>query len=81
MHVAQNAPVAKVIESAPFYVVDIGISRTFSIVTVDITVKAGVSNLFDDFQDDLQSGPDRDSDYVYGPRLPRTYYVGLGLDF
>ena len=24
---------------------------------------------------------DRDSDYVYGPRLPRTYYVGLGLDF
>lgn len=42
---------------------------------VDITF--GIKNLTDARQRDLGIGVNRDSDYVYGPRLPRTFFVRL----
>ncbi|MFL0412970.1 TonB-dependent receptor [uncultured Sphingomonas sp.] len=42
---------------------------------VDITV--GIKNLTDVRQRDLEVGANRDSDYVYGPRLPRTFFVRI----
>ena len=44
-----------------------------------ITVSAGVKNIFDSFQDDFDTGPTRDSDYIYGPALPRSLFIGLKL--
>ncbi|WP_111683094.1 TonB-dependent receptor [Winogradskyella tangerina] len=44
-----------------------------------ITFNAGVKNLFNSFQDDFQVGPTRDSDYVYGPALPRTFFLGIKI--
>lgn len=41
------------------------------------TISFGVKNIFDSFQDDFDIGPGRDSDYVYGPIAPRTFFVGL----
>ena len=48
--------------------------RSFS-----LQLNAGVQNLFNSFQNDFDSGPDRDSGYMYGPTLPRTLFVGLEL--
>ncbi|MEM9056853.1 MAG: TonB-dependent receptor, partial [Pseudomonadota bacterium] len=45
---------------------------------LDVTI--GVRNLLDDFQSDLEVGAGRDSDYVYGPRLPRTAFVSFQLE-
>lgn len=42
-----------------------------------VTVSGGVTNLFNSFQDDFDVGPTRDSDYVYGPDAPRTFFLGL----
>ncbi len=42
-----------------------------------ITLTGGVKNIFDSYQDDFDSGPTRDSDYVYGPALPRTFFIGI----
>ncbi|MFS4417302.1 TonB-dependent receptor [Maribacter sp. 2307ULW6-5] len=42
-----------------------------------ITFSGGVKNLFNSFQDDFDVGPTRDSDYVYGPIAPRTFFFGL----
>lgn len=42
--------------------------------------KLGVKNLFDAFQQDLPIGEDRDASYIYGPILPRTYYLSIKLD-
>jgi len=42
-----------------------------------VTVSGGVTNLFNSFQDDFDIGPTRDSDYVYGPDAPRTFFLGL----
>jgi outer membrane receptor for ferrienterochelin and colicins len=40
-------------------------------------VMIGARNVTNAYQDDLDRGPNRDSDYVYGPRFPRSVYVGL----
>ncbi len=42
---------------------------------------AGVQNLFDAYQKDFDRGADRDSGYVYGPSLPRSWFVGVKLSF
>ncbi|WP_421751446.1 TonB-dependent receptor [Croceimicrobium sp.] len=44
-------------------------------------LKLGVKNLTNAFQSDLPQGPERDATYIYGPILPRTYYLSISLDF
>jgi outer membrane receptor for ferrienterochelin and colicins len=41
------------------------------------TFSLGVKNLFNAYQDDFDIGPTRDSDYIYGPNAPRTFFIGL----
>jgi len=69
-------------ESPWFFAVDIGLGRTWTPTgRMRLTASAGVRNLFNTFQDDLDAGPFRDPAYVYGPRFPRTPYLGLKLEF
>ena len=42
-----------------------------------ITFSGGVKNIFNSYQDDFQVGASRDSDYIYGPNAPRTFFIGL----
>ncbi len=44
-----------------------------------ITFSGGVKNIFDSYQDDFDIGPLRDSDYIYGPGSPRTFFIGIKL--
>lgn len=44
-----------------------------------LEVFGGVKNIFDAYQDDFDSGKNRDSNYVYGPGSPRTVFVGLRI--
>lgn len=44
---------------------------------ISMQLDAGVKNIFDSYQSDLDFGPSKDSVYIYGPSLPRTYFVGL----
>lgn len=46
---------------------------------VDIDVTAGVSNIFNSYQRDFDSGPRRDSGYIYGPSLPRSLTAGISI--
>ena len=41
------------------------------------TISLGVKNMFNNYQNDFDTGPTRDSDYVYGPNAPRTFFIGL----
>lgn len=45
--------------------------------TFHLELSAGVQNIFNNYQDDFDSGPLRDSDFIYGPNRPRTFFVGL----
>ena len=60
-----------------FFELDLNISREIELGGRVLDVTLGVKNLTDEYQQDLDQGPDRDSTYVYGPRLPRSYTVGL----
>ena len=42
-------------------------------------ISTGIQNVFNQRQKDYDFGPNRDSDYVYGPALPRTYFIGLKI--
>ena len=53
---------------------DLKIYKTFS-----LQLNAGVQNIFNSFQKDFDSGADRDSGYIYGPTLPRTFFFGIKL--
>lgn len=44
-----------------------------------LEISCGVKNILDQFQRDLDKGPNRDASYIYGPSTPRTYFVGLRL--
>ena len=45
----------------------------------NLQVNAGVQNILDSFQNDFDSGADRDSGYMYGPTLPRIFFLGIKL--
>ena len=62
-----------------FFVLDFSIKKHIELGTADDTphldLTIGVRNLFDERQDDLTSGPNRDPGYFYGPRFPRSFFV------
>ncbi|WP_370175659.1 TonB-dependent receptor [Leeuwenhoekiella palythoae] len=45
--------------------------------TFHIELSTGVQNVFNSYQDDFDRGPLRDSDYIYGPNRPRTFFFGI----
>lgn len=44
-----------------------------------LEINGGVQNIFNQIQKDYDKGPYRDSEYIYGPTLPRTYFIGIKL--
>ena len=44
-----------------------------------LEIFGGVKNILDAYQEDFDSGKNRDSNYVYGPATPRTVFIGLKL--
>lgn len=48
---------------------------------ITLQFNGGVQNLFNAYQKDFDRGADRDSGYVYGPSLPRSWFVGARLSF
>ena len=44
-----------------------------------LQLNAGAQNIFNSFQKDFDRGEDRDSGYMYGPTLPRTFFFGVKL--
>lgn len=59
-----------------FVVVDLSIGRRLTIDGRTVIVSVNGRNLTNAYQSDLDAGPRRDANYVYGPRFPRS----IGLD-
>lgn len=51
--------------------------RLFNRMTLDVS--AGMSNIFNSYQRDFDTGPLRDSGYIYGPSMPRSLTAGFIL--
>lgn len=46
---------------------------------VKLQLNAGVQNIFDQFQRDLDKGTYRDAGYFYGPTAPRSIFIGIKI--
>ena len=44
-----------------------------------LEINAGVKNILDNYQSDIDQGMDRDAGYIYGPATPRTFFAGINL--
>jgi len=68
-------------KSSPFTELGLKSSYTFNLkkIGADMQVFGGVKNIFDEYQTDFDSGKNRDSNYVYGPGMPRTFFIGLKI--
>ena len=78
---AANQSVDEIVTSQTFSEVSLKLGYTISklMPANDIEVYAGVKNIFDAYQDDFDIGKNRDSNYIYGPGQPRTFYIGMKM--
>ena len=48
---------------------------------INLQVNGGIQNITNAYQKDFDKGWDRDSGYIYGPSLPRSYFVGVKVSY
>lgn len=70
----------QLINSKQFFEVNMRLGYLFKIRDhFNIEANIGVQNILNSYQNDFDSGAERDSDYVYGPSRPRTFVFGLKI--
>jgi len=70
------------VNTPSFWDMSCKISYEFNIMKIcRLNLHAGVKNIFNAYQKDFDRGELRDSGYIYGPSLPRSLVVGMGLNF
>lgn len=70
-----------VMERTPSFF-DLNVKLNYTFVLKDhlkLQLNAGVQNILDEFQKDLDQGGYRDSGYFYGPTAPRTFFLGFKI--
>lgn len=82
-HMAGSGTERDVAVTTPRFV-DVNLRASYDVrlyKEVTLQLYGGVQNLFDAYQKDFDRGADRDSGYVYGPSLPRSWFVGAKISF
>jgi outer membrane receptor for ferrienterochelin and colicins len=76
---ATNQTVDEMITSKTFSEVNSKIGYTIESKKLgfDFEIYGGMKNIFNAYQTDFDLGKNRDSNFVYGPSLPRTVFFGL----
>ena len=77
-----GTPVDVAVTTPDFFALNVKLAYEFTILrTLTLQLNAGVQNLFDSYQSDFDQGWERDSGYVYGPSLPRSWFVRAKIRF
>lgn len=78
---APGVPEDELVESPDF--IDLGLRLAFKtkikLAQKPLLLHVGVHNLLNAYQQDFDFGKNRDSNFVYGPMRPRTFYFGIKL--
>lgn len=79
--IVANERLEKLIKTNKAFVeINIGTDYLFSLSEqIRLNLSVGAKNILDSYQKDLEIGRDRDPSYVYGPQLPRRFYLGAKL--
>ncbi|MDY0279962.1 MAG: TonB-dependent receptor [Salinivirgaceae bacterium] len=61
--------------------ISLKLGYTFPIKSIDsgIEIYGGIKNVTNVYQKDFDNYRNRNSDYIYGPAMPRTVYIGIKL--
>ncbi len=60
-----------------FFDMGLKLAYTVKLNGASIEFSGGVKNILNSYQDDFDTGINRDPAYIYGPLSPRTVYVGI----
>ncbi len=78
--VGSGTPVDEAVRTPSFFDASLRFTYSFRLFNrVVLDVNAGVSNIFNSYQEDFDKGPTRDSGYIYGPSQPRCITAGIRL--
>jgi outer membrane receptor for ferrienterochelin and colicins len=76
--VVSDSGFINLIDTESFLDITTKITYNFDLIeNVNIELNGGVQNLLNSYQNNFDSGPLRDSDFIYGPNRPRTFFFGL----
>ncbi len=72
-----NPELGELRKSENFFDLGMKITKTIKLKHNNLEISGGVKNIFNSYQNNFDSGINRDPGYVYGPMNPRTVYFGL----
>ena len=82
MHYAGYIPKDVQVMSPSFFDLSLRIACPINISnSLSAELFASCKNMLDSYQKDIDPGKDKDSQYIYGPAMPRTFYIGFDIDF
>lgn len=77
---AEGVTKDETVKTKSFFDTTIKLSYFFNVNSTNkIEINGGIQNMFNQIQKDYDKGPNRDSEYIYGPSLPRTFFIGLKI--
>ncbi|WNJ20688.1 TonB-dependent receptor [Pontibacter sp. G13] len=56
-----------------------GYTIPLKVFNTNMEIYGGIKNLLNAYQEDFDTGKNRDSNYVYGPGMPRTFFAGIRI--
>lgn len=78
---APNQEVDEIITSTPFHELSAKLGYTVNLKKVKSNIEfySGIKNIFNAYQNEFDIGKNRDSNFVFGPAQPRTFFVGVKI--
>lgn len=78
---APNQDIDEIVTAKDFVELNLKTSYAFPLKNINSSIEifGGVKNIMNAYQNDFDIEKNRDSNYIYGPGMPRTYFVGLKL--
>lgn len=67
------------VKTPSFFELGAKVAYDLDINNVCLQFNAGVQNIFNAYQKDFDRHATRDSGYIYGPGMPRTYFAGVKI--
>lgn len=78
---AENQSTDEFLNTPTFSEINSKIGYTIPSMKYDMSfeIYGGLKNMLNQYQNDFDIGKNRDSNYIYGPAIPRTVFIGLKI--
>ena len=69
------------VKSPDFFELGAKVAYDIDLSGMCLQFNVGVQNIFNSYQKDFDRGANRDSGYIYGPALPRSFFAGVKISY